>query len=901
MAKMRVYELANSLGIEVERAIRLLQQVGASPRNHMSVVERVPARRVRQLLKQNKNAALPETQLQQVEPVIVAPPPGEAVAETDGAAKKAADPPREKATASAPAPAAQDKTPAKDDAQAPAEPERKEEAPAAELSATGAAEPKALDAPAAAKSTASAEASPKVTPLPSSEQETKPAGSASEAPAKSAASRQRADADKDKESTRVAKPAGEAAASAAPQREQAPGADMPVEKKQPKAAAQPAAASRSTPRPTAKAAAAKPAPASARRTAAVEVDQDDDVPRSKGRPDARRGGKADKAEAPAGGRRQRKRAAAKAQTDRRAPARPTGPVEIPDSLTVNELAELLGIPATTIIMKLMEAGVMAAINQSIEFEVAARVAEKLGYEVTRPEKPTIGVGRLDDDEENLKPRPPVVTIMGHVDHGKTTLLDAIRQTKVAEQEAGGITQHIGAYQVESNGQKITFLDTPGHEAFTAMRSRGAQVTDIAVLVVAADDGVMPQTVEAINHAKAADVPIIVAINKIDRPGANSERIKQQLVDHGLIPEEWGGDTVCVEVSALQGEGIDELLEMILLVAELRELKANPDRPAVGVVIDAQLDKARGPVATVLVQAGTLRVGDNIVAGSVYGRVRAMHDEHGSTVDEAGPSRPVEVLGLGDVPKAGDLVEVVADERTARQMAEERAAKERDESQRAGRIRLSEIYSKSQAGEVKDLNLLIKADVQGSVEALRQSVEKIKSDEVRINVIHAAVGGITESDVALAAASDAVIIGFNVRPESAARRAADREDVEIRLYRVIYEAIEDIEAAIEGMLEPTYEEVVLGRAEVRATFRVPNVGVVAGCYVTEGRIVRQAEARLIRDHVVIHEGKLASLKRFKDDVREVQEGYECGIGFERFQDIKEGDIIEAFRMEEVKKG
>lgn len=891
MAKMRVYELANSLGIEVERAIRLLQQVGAPPRNHMSVVERVPARRVRQLLKQNKNAALPETQLQQVEPVSVAPQPGEGAGGAVEAAQDAVAAPKA-AEKSAPVQKEPAQTVQTQGSEAAAEqPERKEDAPGASAPARTAAASSPAAAQGGAKSSASADP-PKAAPQPTAEKSTKADATAAASSPEATPSPVKAKAEGAKERRTAAKAIDEPAA---PKRQEASKAEKAADKPKAKQDAQPAA--RSSQKATAEKAAA---PARSKRAGSSETSQEE-ARGGKARPAARRSAKVETPAPSASSRRQRRRTVKSQAAEKSAPQRPTGPVEIPDSLTVSELAELLGIGATTIIMKLMEAGVMAAINQSIEFEVAARVAENLGFEVTRPEKPTIGVGPLDDDEEDLQPRPPVVTIMGHVDHGKTTLLDAIRKSKVAEQEAGGITQHIGAYQVESNGQAITFLDTPGHEAFTAMRSRGAQVTDIAVLVVAADDGVMPQTIEAISHAKAADVPIIVAINKIDRPGANSDRIKQQLVDHGLVPEEWGGDTVCVEVSALQREGIDELLEMILLVAELRELKANPDRPAVGVVIDAQLDKARGPVATVLVQAGTLRVGDTLVAGSVYGRVRAMHDEYGANVDEAGPSRPVEVLGLGDVPKAGDLVEVVADERTARQMAEERAQKERDESQRgAGRIRLSEIYSKSQAGDVKDLNLLIKADVQGSVEALRQSIEKIQSEEVRINIIHAAVGGITESDVALAAASDAIIIGFNVRPESAARRAADREGVEMRLYRVIYEAIEEIEAAIEGLLEPTYEEVVLGRAEVRATFRVPNIGVVAGCYVMEGKIVRQAEARLLRDHVVIHEGKLASLKRFKDDVREVPEGYECGIGFERYQDIKEGDIIEVFRMEEVKK-
>ncbi len=577
-----------------------------------------------------------------------------------------------------------------------------------------------------------------------------------------------------------------------------------------------------------------------------------------------------------------------------------GTIEIPETITVKEFSEKLGVPATALIKNLMAAGIMAAINTSIDHDAAKMVAEKLGFSVVAPGR-TDGAPAQEeaDPPEKLVPRPPVVTVMGHVDHGKTTLLDKIRHTRVVEQEAGGITQHIGAYQVSVDGRTITFIDTPGHEAFTAMRSRGAQVTDIAVLVVAADDGVMPQTIEALNHAKAAGVPIIVAINKIDRPGANPDRVKQQLAEHGLVPEDWGGDTVCVPISALRGEGIDELLEMILLVADLRELKANPDRPARGTIIEAELDRNRGPVATVLVQSGTLRVGDAIVAGAAAGKVRAMFDDAGRSVQEAGPSRPVRVLGLSDVPAAGDVMEVVADERIARELAEQRKAQRQAEAQRAGRLRLNELFSRLKEGEVKDLNLIVKADVHGSVEALRQALEKLSDDKVRVNVIHGATGGITESDVHLAAASDAIIIGFNVRPDSMARRAAERENVDIRLYRIIYEAIDDVKAAMQGLLEPTYQEVVVGRAEVRQTFRVPDVGVVAGCFVTEGKITRGAQIRLLRDHVVVHEGRIASLKRFKEDVREVAEGYECGIGLERYQDIKEGDIIEAFEVREVK--
>jgi len=576
-----------------------------------------------------------------------------------------------------------------------------------------------------------------------------------------------------------------------------------------------------------------------------------------------------------------------------------GTLVIPDTITVKDFADKLGVPATAIIKTLMSAGVMAAINQSIDHDAAAMVAQKLGFTVERPQAvKASAVNDTEDPPEALKERPPIVTIMGHVDHGKTTLLDAIRRTRVVETEAGGITQRLGAYQVVRDGKRITFIDTPGHEAFTAMRSRGAQVTDIAVLVVAADDGVMPQTIEAMNHAKAAGVPIIVAVNKMDRPGANLDRVKQQLAEHDLVPEDWGGDTIFVPIVALRGEGIDELLEMILLVAELRELKANPDRPGQATVIESELDKGRGPVATILVKNGTVRVGDAVVVGSIAGRVRALIDEHGRSVKSAGPSMPVQVLGLSDVPQAGELFEVVADERTAREIAAARQTESKNEVQRANRVRLAELFNRVQEGAVKDLNIVVKADVQGSVEALRHSLERLSTDRVRVNVIHGAAGGITESDVNLATASNAIIIGFNVRPETSARNLAEREGVDIRLYRVIYDAIEDVKKAMEGLLEPEYQEVILGRAEVRAIFKVPGAGTVAGCYVLDGKIVRNAEARVLRDNVVIYEGRLASLKRFKDDVREVTEGYECGIGIERFNDVKEGDIIEAFEMQQV---
>ncbi|MBO8141013.1 MAG: translation initiation factor IF-2 [Firmicutes bacterium] len=579
-----------------------------------------------------------------------------------------------------------------------------------------------------------------------------------------------------------------------------------------------------------------------------------------------------------------------------------GKLELPENIPVKELAGRVGVPAAAIVKYLFNQGIMTTINQSLDFETAAKVATRLGFEVVRPKDPieeALALADAEDPPEKLVPAPPVVTIMGHVDHGKTTLLDAIRETRVAATEAGGITQHIGAYQVQWRDKSITFLDTPGHEAFTAMRSRGAQVTDIAVLVVAADDGVMPQTVEAIDHARAAGVPIIVAINKMDRPDANPDRIKQQLAERGLVPEDWGGDTVMVPVSALKREGIDDLLEMIVLVGELKELRANPDRPARGVIIEAELDRSRGPVATVLVKKGTLRLGDAVVAGPVAGKVRAMFDDRGKPVSQAGPSMPVSVLGLEDVPAAGDELVVLPEERLAREVAARRREQLREQEMRKPvRANLEQLFQQSGDGQIQELPLIIKGDVQGSVEALRGALEKLSGDEVRVRVLHAAVGAITKTDVDLAATANAVIVGFNVRPDATARKVAEQENVDIRLYRVIYDAIDEIERALKGMLKPEYREVVVGRAEVRALFRVPNVGTVAGCYVTEGKVARGSSIRVIRDGVVVYEGAMSSLKRFKDDVREVAAGFECGIGLERFNDLKEGDVLEAFRVEEV---
>ena len=589
----------------------------------------------------------------------------------------------------------------------------------------------------------------------------------------------------------------------------------------------------------------------------------------------------------------------KAEEERKAQEAIATEIELSGPLTVKELAEKMGREVSEIIKKLMLLGVMASINQEVDVDTATIVAEEFGVTVTEvePEEDPTDIIEIEDAPETLKPRPPVVTIMGHVDHGKTSLLDVIRQTNVTAGEAGGITQHIGAYQVRYNDNKITFLDTPGHEAFTAMRLRGAKSTDIAVLVVAADDGVMPQTIEAINHAKSADVPIIVAINKMDKRGAKPDHVKQQLSEHGFLPEEWGGDVIMVPVSAKQKQGIDDLLENILLVAEVMELKANPNRKAYGVVIEAQLDKGRGAVCTVLVQKGSLRVGDTVLAGTAYGKVRAMTNERGEKVKVARPSMPVEILGFSEVPQAGEIINGM-DDNEARAIAEKRIAKQRvQELQATHKVTLDDIFNQIQQGELKDLNIIIKADVQGSVEALRQSLEGIKNPEVRIVIVHAAVGAINESDIMLASASNAIVMGFNVRPDANVRRAAENEKVDLRTYRVIYDAINDVESAMRGMLAPQFKEVVVGRAEVRQVISTPKA-IVAGSYVTEGRITNDSEVRLIRDGIVVFEGKVDSLRRFKDEVKEVKTSFECGISLEGYRDIKEGDIIEAYLMEEI---
>ncbi len=577
-------------------------------------------------------------------------------------------------------------------------------------------------------------------------------------------------------------------------------------------------------------------------------------------------------------------------------------VKIPDEISVGELASRMKKTGAEVVKCLMKNGVMASLSQLIDFDTAAIIAEEMGCKVEKEVVVTIEEKLIDtaeDKEEDLVLRAPVVVVMGHVDHGKTSLLDYIRNAHVASGEAGGITQHIGAYQVQLGGKPITFLDTPGHEAFTSMRARGAMVTDIAILVVAAEDGIMPQTVESINHAKAANIPIIVAINKMDKPDANPERIKQQLTEYGLVAEEWGGETIVCPISAKTGMGIDNLLEMVTLTAEVAELKANPNRAAQGTVIEARLDKGRGPVATLLVQNGTLRQGDIIIAGTAVGRVRAMVDDKGKRLTEAGPSVPVEITGLGEVPGAGNTFNAVADERLARELVEQRKAEEKAKANTPiQKVSLEDLFSQIQAGEVKDLNIIVKADVQGSAEAVKSSLEKLSNEEVRVRVIHSGVGAISESDVMLAATSKAIIVGFNVRPDAAARDSAARSNVDMRMYRVIYDAIGEVEAAMKGMLAPKFREALIGHAEVRQTYKVSGVGTIAGCYVQDGKIQRSCQVRIVRDGIVIHEGNLASLQRFKDAAKEVAAGYECGMCIERFNDIKEGDIIECFVMEQI---
>lgn len=606
----------------------------------------------------------------------------------------------------------------------------------------------------------------------------------------------------------------------------------------------------------------------------------------------------------------RKSAAVRKAEAEKAEETPDEVIELDETIIVKDLADKLKKPVVEVIKGLIFQGVMASVNQEIDFNTAEKLIESYGSfavlkesnvgEIAKEQEDEIDDVNEEVSEDTQVKRPPIVTIMGHVDHGKTSLLDAIKESKVTATEAGGITQHIGAYTVDLNGEKITFLDTPGHEAFTAMRARGAQVTDIVILVVAADDGIMPQTVEAINHCKAAEVPMIIAINKMDKESANPDRVKQELTEYGLLAEDWGGDTICVPVSAHTKQGLDTLLEMIVLTAEMQELKADPNRRAKGTVIEAKLDKGRGPVASILVQNGTLKSGDSIIVGTTYGRIRAMIDDKGAKTKAAGPSIPVEILGLSEVPSAGDRFTVVKDEKTARNMADARKEKIRQEHfQTSNRVSMENLYNQIQEGKVKELSVIVKADVQGSVEAVRQSIEKLSAETVKVRVIHGAVGAITETDVSLAYASNAIIIGFNVRPDNNAIAIAERDGVEIKTYRIIYDALDDIKSAMIGMLDPEYKEVVIGRAEARQVYKISSVGTIAGCYILNGKLTRNCKVRVLRDNIVIAESTLASLKRFKDDAKEVAAGYECGLSVEKFNDIKEGDIIEGYIMEEIK--
>ena len=602
----------------------------------------------------------------------------------------------------------------------------------------------------------------------------------------------------------------------------------------------------------------------------------------------------------------RKGKSSKQETVKPAPVVIDHAVITSETITVKELSEKIGKPAAEIIKKLFLVGIMATINQDIDFDTCELIANDYGItleqQIAKSYEDVLADNAQEEDrEDQLQPRPPVVTIMGHVDHGKTSLLDAFRHSNVTAGEAGGITQHIGAYTVMCKGRQITFIDTPGHEAFTSMRARGAQVTDIVILVVAADDGIMPQTIEAINHAKAANVPIVVAVNKIDKPNADPEKVTQQLTEYGLVSEDWGGDTIVVPVSAKKNINLDTLLEMVLLQADVLELRANPNRLAKGTVIEAKLDKARGPLATVLVQNGTLKKGDTIIAGTAYGRIRAMIDDKGRTVNTAGPSTPVEILGFNEVPEAGDVMNVADADKLTRQVAEERKDKIKAAQIKAmQKVSLDELFNQMAEGDLKELNIIVKADVQGSAEAVKQSLEKLSNDEVRVRCIHAAVGAITESDIMFASASNAIVIGFNVRPDAAARTTAEKEKVDVRTYRVIYNAIEDVEAAMKGMFKPVFKEVEMGRVSVRNTFKISGVGTIAGAYVQDGKVMRSAQVRVVRDGVVVYDGRISSLKRFKDDVKEVAAGYECGISFENFNDVHEGDVIEAYTMEQVER-
>ncbi len=907
MGKIRVHELAQKLGLENKEMLEKLQGAGVSAKTHMSVLEEEDVRKF-----EASTAAPAETvEEERITPGIIRRRRKEAPAPEVKADEAPAEPVAEAAPAEEPA-----KTP---EPSAPAPVEKEAAAPAEPV------EPVADTPPVKEPETVQQTVAPQE-PAAKVEKAAEPKPAPAEKPAKPAAADKPAAARSDKATPSRARILGrvELPQAAAPRREERPAAS-PRREERP-AGGRPASRREAGEGPGSQAghpAAGRPA----RHVAPPAAPEGFPAKEARGGKKNKKGKGADYAATGDESKRRRDRRVEvfeperndKLRKGRRAP-KPIKKTEITvskaikriirisDAITVGELAKRMGIKANDLIKELMRQGTMVTINHPLDFETASILASDFNYEVENvafdEEAILDHVSQKAGEEEkpeDLKVRPPVVTIMGHVDHGKTSLLDAIRASDVTAGEAGGITQHIGAYHVElDDGRKVTFVDTPGHEAFTAMRARGAKVTDIVVLVVAADDGVMPQTREAINHSKAAGVPIVVAINKVDKPDANPDRVKQELTEFALVPEDWGGETIFVEVSAKARTNIDQLLEMILLQAEVMDLKANPDKRAKGTIVEARLDKGRGPVATVLVQEGTLRPGDPIVAGLHFGRVRTMNDDRGNRVEEAGPSIPVEVTGLSGVPEAGDNIYAVEDEKTAKDVAHHRQQKQREaELAKTSKISLDQLYARIQQGDVKELKVIIKGDVQGSVEAVKDSLLKLSTDACRLVVIHTAVGAIIESDITLASASDAIVLGFNIRPEAKAAALAENEGVDIRLYNIIYDAVADIRDAMEGLLAPTLREKALGRAEVRDTFSVSKVGTIAGCYVIEGKVQRNAQVRLVRDNVVIWQGKMNSLKRFKDDAREVATGYECGIGLENYNDIKIGDIIEAFEMEEVK--
>ncbi len=925
MAKIRIYELARDFNMTNKALLEKIRDLDLPVKSHMSSLDEDAVAKIKAHIFGAKGEQIEETR---VKPTVIRR--RRRVVSKEPEASPADEAPAEEAAAEAPAEEAAVETPPPAAETAEAEAAAPEESPATEEAA---AEPPAKvvrkrkeAARIIRKPEAPKAPEPEAPPAPETPADEAPAEeAAAEAPAEKTPEAPQAEAapaeEKPAEEKAAEKPAGEA-----PKAEKAPEAEKPAEPVvKPMARIKKRLAKKETPakiiklgpppelrreRPAATGVQGPPAGTGDRDAGKKGRKKDKDRKFFKKKISFRRKAVVEGADLYSGGgrgRRGRKGAKSKAASATAQKTQITTAkaikrrIKIDETIVLSDLAKRMGIKSNELIMKLMGMGVMATVNQTIDFDTAALVAAEFNYELEKAVFEEEAVLKVQEDEPGkLVARPPVVTVMGHVDHGKTSLLDVIRKTRVTQSEAGGITQHIGAYKVETDKGQIVFLDTPGHEAFTSMRSRGASVTDIVVLVVAADDGVMPQTVEAINHARAAEVPIIVAINKIDKANADPDRVQRELAENGLTPEDWGGDTIFVKVSAKQNQGIDELLEMIMLQAEILELKANPDKLAFGHVVEAKLDSGRGPVATVLIQEGTLHTGEPVVCGVHYGKVRSLINDRGERIESAGPATPVEILGLSGVPQAGDELIALKDEKDAKQVSEHRLQKQRaKELAKTSRMSLDKLFEKMREGDVKDLNIILKADVHGSIEALRDSLTKLSNEEVRINIVHAATGTITESDVSLAAVSDAIIIGFNVRPSPKVQALANDEQIDMRYYNVIYNVIKDVKDAIVGMMSSTFEEQVLGQAEVREVFHVPKVGAIAGCYVTDGKIERGRQVRLLRDGVVSYEGRIASLRRFKDDVKEVQSGYECGIGIENYNDIKVGDIIECFYLEEIK--